>query len=139
MPPVHQPRGANTSVGLVVNLEITNYMFSCYLLLSTSPLSPLFCCRQLLSVDPRCAQTTYGGLSGVSFGGSRFLFWGGQSERTGIPGFFGTPICSFFGVDPFESRPRCRAMVDVERPLFLCVLRLELSDISAPSSGRCRH
>ena len=23
MPPVHQPRGANTSVGLVVNLEIT--------------------------------------------------------------------------------------------------------------------
>lgn len=81
-------------------------------------------------MDPRCAQTTYGGLSGVSFGGSRFLFWGGQSERTGIPGFFGTPICSFFGVDPFESRPRCSAMVDVERLLFLCVLRLELSDIS---------
>lgn len=50
-------------------------------------LSPLFCCRQLLSVDPRCAQTTYGGLSGVSFGGSRFLFWGGSKREnwdTGI-------------------------------------------------------
>lgn len=68
-----------------------------------------------------------------------FCFGGGQSERTGIPGFFGTPICSLFGVDPFESRPRRSAMVDVERPLFLCELRLELSDISAPSSGRCRH
>ncbi len=41
----------------------------------TSLLSPLIFCRQLLSVDPRCAQTTYGGLSGQIF------FWGVKARE----------------------------------------------------------